>query len=90
MSINKNNEKCAICSKNDITHLLVKGIGQFPNYIEKLICNECNEWIDSLSPYELDELQSWTRLLGHFSYVFFKGLKNFHNQEFTCKTLSVR
>ena len=56
MSINKNNEKCAICSKNYITHLLVKGIGQFPNCIEKLICNECNEWIDSLIPYELDEL----------------------------------
>ena len=56
MSLNKKNEKCAICSKNDITHLLGKGIGQFPNYIEKLICNKCNEWIDSLSPYELDEL----------------------------------
>ena len=56
MSINRNNEKCATCSKNDITHLLVKGIGQFPNYIEKLICIKCNEWIESLSPYELDEL----------------------------------
>ena len=56
MSINKNNEKCEICSKNDITHLLVKGIGQFPNYIKKLICNKCDEWIDSLSSYELDEL----------------------------------
>ena len=55
MSINKNNEKCAICSKNDITQLLVKGIGQFPNYIKKLICYKCNEWINSLSPYELDE-----------------------------------
>ena len=29
MSPNKLNEKCAICSENDITHLLVKGIGQF-------------------------------------------------------------
>ena len=56
MSINKNNEKCAICSKNDITHQLVKGIGQFPNYIKKLTCSKCNEWIDSLSPYELDQL----------------------------------
>ena len=56
MSINKNNEKCEIGSKNDITHLLVKGIGQFPNYIKKLICNKCNEWINSLSSYELDEL----------------------------------
>ena len=56
MSINKNNEKCAMCSKNDTTHLLVKGIGQFPNYIKKLICNKCNQWIDSLSPCKLDEL----------------------------------
>ena len=58
MSLNKNNEKCAICSKNDIPHLLVKGIGQFPNYIEKLICNKFNKWIDSLSPCELDELDT--------------------------------
>ena len=56
MSINKNNEKCAICSKNDITHLLMKGIGQFPDHIKKLICNKCNEWINSLSSYKLDEL----------------------------------
>ena len=55
MSINKNNEKCAICSKNVITHLLVKGIGKLPNHIKKLICNKCNEWIDSLSSYKLDE-----------------------------------
>ena len=55
MILDKLNEKCAICSKNDITHLLVKGIGQFPNYIEKLICSECYEWLDSLSPYEWDE-----------------------------------
>ena len=55
MSLNKNNEKCAICSKNDITHLLAKGIGQFPNYIEKLICNKCYKWFDSLSPYDWDE-----------------------------------
>ena len=56
MSLNEKNEKCAICSKNDITHLLVKGIGQYPNYIENLICNKYSEWIDSLSSYELDEL----------------------------------
>ena len=56
MSINKNNEKCAISSKNHTTDLLVEGIGQFPNYIKKLICNKCNEWIDSLSPYKLDKL----------------------------------
>ena len=28
-------------------------------------------------------------IVGTFSYVFFKVLKNFHNQELTCKTLSV-
>ena len=56
MSINKNNEKYAICSKNILPRLLVKGTGQFPNYIEKLICNKCNEWIHSSSPYKLDEL----------------------------------
>ena len=55
MSLNEKNEKCAIFSKNDITHLLIKGIGQFPNYIEKLICIKCYEWFDSLSPYEWDE-----------------------------------
>ena len=55
MSLSKNNEKCAICSKNDMTHLLVKGIGQFPNYIEKLICTECYKGFDSLSPYDWDE-----------------------------------
>ena len=55
MSLNKLNEKCAICSKNDITHLLVKGIGQFPNCIKELICTQCYEWLDSLSPYEWDE-----------------------------------
>ena len=38
------------------THLLVKGIGQLPNYIEKLICTKCYEWLDSLTPYEWDEL----------------------------------
>ena len=56
MSINKNNEKCEICSKNDITCLLVRGIGKFPKYIEKLICNKCNKWINSFSSYGLDEL----------------------------------
>ena len=30
------------------------------------------------------------KIVGTFSYVFFKVLKNFHNQELTCKTLSVR
>ena len=55
MSLNKLNAKCAIYSKDDITDLLVKGIGQFPNCIEKLICTECYEWLDSLSSYERDE-----------------------------------
>ena len=30
------------------------------------------------------------KIVGAFSFVFFKVLKNFHNQELTCKTLSVR
>ena len=55
MSLNKNNEECAICSKNNITHLLVKGIGHFPNYIKKLICTRCCKWFNSLSPYNWDE-----------------------------------
>ena len=55
MNLSKKTEKCVICSKNDITHLLVKGIGQFPNHIEKLICIKCYEWLDSLSSYEWDE-----------------------------------
>ena len=55
MSLNKLNERCAIYSKSDITHLLVKGIGQFPNYIKKLTCTECYEWLDSSSCYEWDE-----------------------------------
>ena len=30
------------------------------------------------------------KIVGTFSSVFFRVLKNFHNQELTCKTLSVR
>ena len=30
------------------------------------------------------------KIVGTSSYVFFKVLKNFHNQELTCKPLSVR
>ena len=30
------------------------------------------------------------KIVGTFSYVFFKVFINFHNQELTCKTLSVR
>ena len=39
--------------KKRYNHLLIKGIGQFPNYIKKLICNKCNEWIDSLTLFDM-------------------------------------
>ena len=43
--------------------------------------------------YHLIDLDTPTildKIVGTFSYVFFKVLKNFHNQELTYKTLSVR
>ena len=35
---------CCKCSK-PATHLLVTGLGHYPNYHESLICNMCSAWI---------------------------------------------
>ena len=44
---------CCKCS-NPATHLLVTGLGCYPNYHESLICNMCSAWIKKLSDYECD------------------------------------
>ena len=44
---------CCKCS-NPATHLLVTGLGCYPNYHESLICNMCSDWIKILSDYEWD------------------------------------
>ena len=44
---------CCKCSK-PATHLLVTGLGCYPNYYESLICNMCSAWIKKLSDYEWD------------------------------------
>ena len=51
-----NRYKMLICKDCDlpVTHLLVTGLGQFPNCSETLICNECVRYINSLNCYQLD------------------------------------
>ena len=44
---------CCKCS-NPATHLLVTGLGCYPNYHESLICNMRSDWIKILSDYEWD------------------------------------
>ena len=44
---------CCKCSK-PATHILVKGLGCYPNYHESLICNMCSDSIQKLSDYEWD------------------------------------
>ena len=44
---------CCKCS-NPATHLLVTGLGCYPNYHESLICNMCSDWTKILSDYEWD------------------------------------
>ena len=44
---------CCKCSK-PATHLLVTGLGCYPNYHESLICNMCWDSIQKLSDYEWD------------------------------------
>ena len=41
------------CS-NPATHLLVTGLGCYPNYHESLLCNMCSDSIQKLSDYEWD------------------------------------
>ena len=43
---------CSNCS-NPATHL-VTGLGCYPNYHERLLCNMCSDWIKKLSDYEWD------------------------------------
>ena len=43
----------------------------------------------SNSPFTLPEPTILDKIVGTFVCVFFKVLKNFHNQGLTCKTLSV-
>ena len=44
---------CCYCS-NPATHLLVTGLGCYPNYHESFICNMCSDWIKKLSDYYWD------------------------------------
>ena len=44
---------CCKCSK-PATHLLVTGLGCYPNYHESLLCNICSSRIKKLSDYEWD------------------------------------
>ena len=44
---------CCKCS-NPATHLLVTGLGCYPNYNECFICNMCSDSIKKLSDYEWD------------------------------------
>ena len=44
---------CCNCS-NPATHLLVTGLGCYPNYHESFICNMCSDSTKKLSDYEWD------------------------------------
>ena len=46
---------CYKCS-NPATHLLVTGLGCYPNYHESPICNMCSDRIQKLSDYQWDVL----------------------------------
>ena len=46
---------CCNCSI-PATHKLVTGLGCYPNYFERLLCNMCSDSIQKLSDYEWDEL----------------------------------
>ena len=45
---------------------------------------------DIAHSYKLFAFTILDKIVGTFSYVFFKVLKNFHNQELTYKTLPLR
>ena len=45
---------CTFLCSNPATHLLVTGLGCYPNYHESFICNMCSDWIKKLSDYEWD------------------------------------
>ena len=44
---------CCNCSIR-ATHKLVTGLGCYPNYHERLLCNMCSDSIQKLSDYEWD------------------------------------
>ena len=44
---------CCNCS-NPTAHKLVTGLGRYPNYHERLLCNMCSDSIQKLSDYEWD------------------------------------
>ena len=44
---------CCNCSIT-ATHILVTGLGCYPNYHESLLCNMCSDSIQKLSDYEWD------------------------------------
>ena len=44
---------CYKCS-NPATHLLVTGLGCYPNYRESFLCNMCSDSIQKLSNFEWD------------------------------------
>ena len=45
---------CIFLCSNPATHLLVTGLGCYPNYHESLLCNMCSDSIQKLSDYEWD------------------------------------
>ena len=46
---------CTFLCSNPVTHILITGLGCYPNYVEKPICNVCSTYIQELSDYEWDE-----------------------------------
>ena len=46
---------CTFLCSNPATHLLVTGLGCYPNYHESLLCNMCSDSIQKLSYYEWDD-----------------------------------
>ena len=45
---------CTFLCSNPATHLLVTGLGCYPNYHESLLCNMCSDSIQKLSDYQWD------------------------------------
>ena len=43
---------CKFHSNSPATHLLITG--EYPNYIETMICNKCSDHMNNLTCYELD------------------------------------
>ena len=41
---------------NPISHILVTGLGRYPNYCESYLCNKCSDRIQKLSDYQWDVL----------------------------------